>query len=113
MRVMNLSDNPRRIKKGSVIAMGDTVRSILGLQSCHSERIEDVDGGSCTSEVYLGSTLQQQVRTVLCEFSDLFYQEQHDLGKTDVIQHQINTGDATPLRQPPRKMPLARRREAQ
>ena len=121
VRVMNLSDSPKRIKKGSVIAVGDTVQSVLVLQSCHNERIEDLDGEvpEHLRELYQRSILklnpnqQQQVRTLLCEFSDLFSRGQHDLGRTDVIQHQINTGDATPLRQPPRRMPLARRREAQ
>ncbi len=50
---------------------------------------------------------------MLCEFSDLFSQGRHDLWKTDVIQHWINTGDAAPLRQPPRRMPLAKRREVE
>ena len=42
VRVISLRDNPRRIKKGSVmmIAMGDTVQSVLGLQSCHNERLQ-------------------------------------------------------------------------
>ena len=38
---MNLSDNVRRIKKGSVIAMGDFVQSVLGIQTCHSRKIQE------------------------------------------------------------------------
>ena len=39
--VMNLSDNPRRIKKGSMIAVGGFVQSVLGTQSCHNEEIRE------------------------------------------------------------------------
>ena len=79
VRVMNLGDNPRRIKKGSVIAMGDTVQSILGLQSCHNGRIQDVNVRyqstcrSCTSEVYLGSTLVNSSKSAICFANSLIY----------------------------------------
>ncbi len=42
VRVMNLSDNPKRIKKGSVIAVGDVVQSVL-IQSSHNEGIQGED----------------------------------------------------------------------
>ena len=121
VRVMNLSDNPRRIKKGSMIAVGGFVQSVLGTQSCHNEEIRE-DSSKIPEHLQdlyqrsisgLNPGQQRQVCNLLCEFSDLFSQGQHDLGKTDAIQHRINTGDAAPLRQPPRRVPLAKRREAQ
>jgi len=34
---------------------------------------------------------------------DVFSQNENDLGKTDIIMHHIDTGDATPVRQPLRR----------
>ena len=121
VRVMNLGDDLRRIKKGSVIASGGFVDSVLGTQSDHNGKAQN----DCSKvpehleELYqrsisrLSSDQQQQVRNLLCEFSELFSNGPQDLGRTDVIQHRINTGDTAPLRQPPCRMPLAKRREAQ
>ena len=33
------------------------------------------------------------------------------LGRTSLVQHRINTGDTTPIRQPPRRPPLSKQEE--
>ena len=43
----------------------------------------------------------------------IFFLGPKDLGQTDLAQHRIDTGDAPPLRQPPRRLPLSKREEAQ
>ena len=55
---------------------------------------------------------KKQVHYLLCEYSDLFSQGPHDLGRTDFIKHRIDTGDAPPVCQQPHRLPLARREEA-
>ena len=55
---------------------------------------------------------QAQICRLLCEFSDVFSKGPQDLGHTDVIQHRINTKDAAPIRQAPRRLPLAKQHEA-
>ena len=43
---------------------------------------------------------KKQMYDLLCEYySDLFSQGVHDLGRTDLIKHRIDTGDAPPRRQ--------------
>ena len=54
----------------------------------------------------------RQLYDLLHEFSDVFSENSHDLGRTDMVKHLINTGGAAPIRQPPRKLPLAKREEA-
>lgn len=34
-----------------------------------------------------------------------------DLGRTSMVYHNINTGDANPIRQPPRRLPFHQREE--
>ena len=54
-----------------------------------------------------------QVHNLLCEFAHLFSQGPQDLGRTDIVKHQINTKEAAPIRQRPHRLPLAKREEAQ
>ena len=49
---------------------------------------------------------------LLCEFSDLFSSGAGDLGSTDLVKHEIRTGDAKPIRQSPRRLPLSKRKQA-
>ena len=44
--------------------------------------------------------------------ADVFSCGPGDLGHTDLVQHKINTGDAAPIRQPPRRLPSLIKEEA-
>lgn len=48
---------------------------------------------------------------LLEEFRDAFAVNDEDCGRTDLVQHRINTGDTIPIRQRPRRLPLAKREE--
>ena len=54
----------------------------------------------------------EQLLDLLLEFSDVFSEGSHDLGRTDMVKHQINTNGAAPIRQSPRRLPLAKREAA-
>ena len=117
IRVLNLSEKEQRIKSGVAVAMCASVQSVLskdGGTAAPSKQVlpdhlrdlyqRSVDG--------LDPARQTQVCTLLCEYSDVFSKGPQDLGHTEVIQHRINTQDAVPIRQPPRRLPLAKQREA-
>ena len=48
-----------------------------------------------------------QISDLLCKFQRVFSQNDTDLGVANLVQHEIDTGDAKPIRQPPRRVPLA------
>ena len=54
------------------------------------------------STIHVNTQEAQEVYELLCEFADTFSEGAHDLGRTDLVKHQINTRDAVPIRQPPR-----------
>ena len=60
----------------------------------------------------LSSTLSPFERntllTTLLRYADVF---EHSLGDTTVVRHTINTGDSPPIRQRPRRLPYAYRKE--
>jgi hypothetical protein len=41
------------------------------------------------------------------KFSDTFSKNDTDLSLTNLVEHHIDTGDAKPLKQPPRRVPMA------
>ena len=51
---------------------------------------------------------QNLLLQLLLEFKDCFSLSETDIGRTDLIEHNIDTGDAQPIRMRPRRLPLAR-----
>jgi hypothetical protein len=47
------------------------------------------------------------IAELLQKFSDTFSKNDTDLGLTNLVEHHIETGDAKPLKQPPRRVPMA------
>ena len=125
LRVMNLSSQPRKIRKGAELAYCETVSAdcasesdvgVLGtVQSVggetqlppHLTELYDRSTGSLTKSE------SHEVFKLLCEYSDIFSTGPNDLGCTDLVQHHISTGNAAPIRQPPRRLPLAKKEEAE
>ena len=50
---------------------------------------------------------KQQFSQLLNEFQDIFVGPDGKLGQTDLAYHRIETGDAKPIKIPPRKCPIA------
>ena len=44
---------------------------------------------------------------MLKKYDSTFSKDEHDLGLTDVVCHSIDTGDSKPIKQPPRRVPIA------
>ena len=128
LRVMNLSNQPQMINKGTQLANCETINCVVVPEvDISGERVT-----GCTQkaevldklplhlkELYersvavLDQTEHREVHQLLCEFADIFSTGPHDLGCTDLVKHRINTGEAPPIRQPLRRLPLVKREEAE
>ena len=64
------------------------------------------------SVVHLDSTDATKVYKLLENFQDVFSKHDFDLGLAKGIKHSIDTGDAPPLRQPPRRLPMMQQEQA-
>ena len=49
----------------------------------------------------------KKVANLLNKFQECFSKDEWDLGLTHLTEHEIKTGDAAPIKQPPRRVPLA------
>ncbi|KAG9300055.1 hypothetical protein G9A89_018332 [Geosiphon pyriformis] len=50
---------------------------------------------------------QRQLKQLIAEFADIFAKDNNNLGKTDIVQHQIYTEDALPKQQQAYQVPPA------
>ena len=50
---------------------------------------------------------QVQVHSLLQKHEEVFSKDKYDLGHTHLVEHTIDTGDAKPIKQPPRRVPIA------
>ena len=54
----------------------------------------------------LSNIEKEKFYTLLISFSDVFPENDDDIGHTDVVQHHIDTGSSSPIRQPLRRIPI-------
>ena len=52
---------------------------------------------------------RKQIIDLVCDYQDVFADEQESLGRTSTIRHKIDTGAAKPIKQAPRRLPQAKR----
>ena len=57
----------------------------------------------------LTETEKSKLHHLLEEYADIISASEEDMGRTNVVRHTINTGDADPVRQPPRRLPFHQR----
>ena len=61
------------------------------------------------SNVHLSDAQREVLADLLIRYQHVFAQSSEDLGRSDRVQHKINTGVAAPCRQPPRRQPIGKR----
>ncbi|GBN24594.1 Retrovirus-related Pol polyprotein from transposon 297, partial [Araneus ventricosus] len=111
VRVLNLNNKPKILDKGDVIATCDPVVDIVA-------RPQEFSGAQHLQSTFenlqiLNEEQRTAVKKLLNEFQDLFSTCDADVGRCNMTQHRINTGDQPPIKQYPRRLPLARKEEAE
>ncbi|GBM41572.1 Retrovirus-related Pol polyprotein from transposon 297 [Araneus ventricosus] len=110
VRVLNLNNTPKILDKGAVIATCEPVVDIL---ACPQEFSETQHLSSILESLeMLNEKQRRELRKLLKEFQNLFSTCDADVDHCNMTQHRINTGDHPPIKQYPRRLPLARKEEA-
>ncbi|VDI13986.1 Hypothetical predicted protein [Mytilus galloprovincialis] len=82
------------------------VCNYIGTEGTSSDKlpshIEDLFNRSI---VHLQKKEKQYLKELLQSYSDVFAKSADDLGRTNRVQHRINTGTAHPIRQTHRRLP--------
>lgn len=112
VRVANVADH-------SVVVPADTSVALFEEAECLDEsKLDDNVLPECVSDLLLRSQelvppdQNQAVEEFLWEFRDVFSTAPDDLGRTHIVQHRIDVGSARPIKQSPRRMPLAKHEES-
>ncbi|GBN62843.1 Retrovirus-related Pol polyprotein from transposon 17.6 [Araneus ventricosus] len=111
VRVLNLDNKPKTDDKRAVIAACEPVLDIVARPQEFSESLrlplilENLEG--------LNEEQRTAVKELLQEFQNLFSTSDSDVGRCNMTQHRINTGNHPPIKRFPRRLPLAKKEEAE
>ena len=120
LRVMNPSHTSCELSKGTTLGncslvdevLSDTAEVKLSSASLESENLELPEYLQVIfdeSRAHLTIDQGNAVKSLLWSYRDLFAKSKLDRGKTHLVKHTINTGDHQPIKQRPRRLPLAKR----
>ena len=121
--VANLSEQPWRIRAGRAIGRCERVdlpdhsdvqdATQFSYDTPSSRRhphLQELLDRSC---VGLSDEQGTCVSGLIESFADVFSSGDHDLGRTSLAEHTINTGNSRPVKVPPRRIPIHKRQEAE
>lgn len=118
--VFNLSDHTVRLKRKMCVGTAETVEVMSALpeeylcvgeintveQENARELPEHLTDVWQRSSEHLSGDEREQLRSLLLEFQDVFAKDEYDLGNFTAMEHEIDTGDARPVKQKPRRTPM-------
>eukprot|EP00731_Ephydatia_muelleri_P003031 Em0001g3031a len=87
----------------------DTGVTCSALKTHSSEEVARAIESMVTRIDELSCADREKLKRLLCEFSDVISVGEKDLGRTNVLKHKVNTGDAPPIHQQARRMPYHQR----
>ncbi|UYV64719.1 K02A2.6-like [Cordylochernes scorpioides] len=123
--IVKTADKKVPVRLANVFPSGISIRKGDFLAVCSPiSRIATAEGTNCQSKVNrVGQTKLEidlkdltedearMARAFIKKNQDAFSTGNGKLGRTDLVQHKIYTGNARPVRQPPRRVPMAKRDE--
>jgi hypothetical protein len=62
-------------------------------------------------KLHINNAEFQELQELVAEYTDIFARDNEDYGRTNEVYHLIDTGDASQIRQPSRRVPLAKQGE--
>ena len=126
VRVFNVSDEEVLLRKGTTLAIGHPVTDVieLGLEQKIINQINRKAGPTKRAEMEghlhdllvrsskdLSEQQTEQLKELLLEYHEIFVDGKGIIGRTSLVKHKIDTGNAVPIRQRPRPIPIHLREE--
>jgi hypothetical protein len=113
VRVLNATFRDQKLTRGSPLAQCEPVTLVttpdLDQPQAQefSSKLQDITEAKKPN---LSDGEFQELKKVLAEYDDIFAVGREDHGWTNKVYHRIDTGDARPIRQPPRRCPWQNKR---
>ena len=132
LRVINLNSEPQALHINTVAATAEPVVSVTSIEG-HDPSHCDLDPDNVRSvtefdpeelpahlkivwDASVTNLNDEQKRAffnLLLKHQSVFAKSKYDLGRTDLVEHEIFTGDNRPIKQAARRLPLNKREEAE
>ena len=125
IRVANFGLDPIKVNKGSTVALLEPVKEICKFEP-EPQPFDKIIGGvskiedGCLPELpeYLKPLIEQSSETLsgaqltkltqlLYTYQDIFKSPDGRLGRTNLVKHRIDMGNAVPIKQHPRRLPIS------
>lgn len=118
VRLMNVDSKPNKVESGTIIGRCESISSIVRNVSSSKKdiscgRVDELLSLILGSRKDLSSVELSEVRKLLENYCDVFAMGGTVHGRTNLITHKIDVGGARPIKQQPRRLPLAKREEAE
>jgi len=116
VRVANLSRHPFKIEGGLEVGKASVAKVLCtqgpnNVSRCSSATSDNKLDYSFLSPIFeslptdLDNNNRKDIEDFIIEYQDVFSRSEYDLGRTNLMQHHIETGDARPIRQALRRHP--------
>ena len=113
--VINVTKKPVIVKQHTLVGSLTPVDNIKHFQSIDDEKASMPTGPNQVAQHLqplldsasetLTNEQQESLSALLIEFQDIFMGPDGKLGRTDLVKHTIDTGNAKPIKIPPRRVP--------
>ena len=111
IRICNTSRHPIRLHKGQSLSILQSVKvaavppvTAVSIPDAAQQRCSIIEGADPSTPV----EAKHQLSELIEKYQDIFSYSEYDLGSTDIVQHEINTGTQRPFKQSLRPQPRAR-----
>ena len=127
LRMLNLDEKAKKLYKSTVVGTCDPILEVFDSVSSGHEtsaarvgKVVHSDNNSSNLPDYLKVILEDcgknldtyqeaAVESLVRKYGDIFAVNKTDRGRTDLVQHRINTGSHPPFKQRPRHLPISQR----
>ena len=110
VRVMNIANEDKVLYPGTNVATISAVSSVEDIQTAsHAENDqvpEHLTGLFNRTVIDMDKSQRKEVAKLLTKYSDVFSKSDADIERTGIIKHKIPTGNALPIKERPRRVPV-------
>ncbi|VDI50651.1 Hypothetical predicted protein [Mytilus galloprovincialis] len=117
VRLLNMKQDSQVVYQGSTIGQVHKIESVC--ENTHSDlkNKQSFELRSDLKALYekacenLDEQHSDQLKVLIRKYEGLFAESDKELGHTNLVKHRINTGNAQPVKEPPRRAPVHLRQE--
>ena len=109
VRVMNTTTSSVKMSKGQPVSDLEKLSPLVPHQSamkCSRQKDDLIEGMLSEVDPSVPRHIQEQLRDILYHYTSVFSKNEWDVGWTELVHHEIDTGDHRPIRQAMRRYPI-------